>query len=126
MLVVAPTTETLAEASRALGQPAPGRLVKDRSDLDYVRIFASRPMVVGRAIGDLELPGDKAAIIGHVRRGDTDIMPRPDLVLEFGDRVGLLANRGDFAGLRKFFGIRSRAPPSSATSRSVSAWPSAS
>ena len=104
MLVVAPTTETLAEASRALGQPAPGRLVKDRSDLDYVRIFASRPMVVGRAIGDLELPGDKAAIIGHVRRGDTDIMPRPDLVLEFGDRVGLLANRGDFAGLRKFFG----------------------
>jgi len=69
-----------------------------------VRIFASRPMVVGRAIGDLELPGDKAAIIGHVRRGDTDIMPRPDLVLEFGDRVGLLANRGDFAGLRKFFG----------------------
>ena len=87
-----------------LDEPAPGRLVKDRSDLDYVRVFASRPMVVGRAIGDLELPGDKAAIIGHVRRGDTDIMPRPDLVLEFGDRVGLLANRGDFAGLRKFFG----------------------
>ena len=104
MLVVAPTTETLAEASRALGQPAPGRMVKDRSDLDYVRIFASRPMVVGRAIGDLDLPGDKAAIIAQVRRGDTDIMPRPDLVLEFGDRVGLLANRGDFAGLRKFFG----------------------
>ena len=104
MLVVAPTTETLAEASRALGQPAPGRLVKDRSDLDYVRVFASRPMVVGRAIGDLDLPGDKAAIIAQVRRGDTDIMPRPDLVLEFGDRVGLLANRGDFAGLRKFFG----------------------
>ena len=104
MLVVAPTTETLAEAGRALGEPAPGRMAKDRSDLDYIRIFASRPMVVGRAIGDLELPGAKAAIIGHVRRGDTDIMPRPDLVLEFGDRVGLLANRGDFAGLRKFFG----------------------
>jgi Predicted permease len=61
-------------------------------------------MVVGRAIGDLDLPGDKAAIIAQVRRGDADIMPRPDLVLEFGDRVGLLANRGDFAGLRKFFG----------------------
>ena len=86
MLLVAPTTETLAAASRALGQPAPGRLVKDRSDLDYVRVFASRPMVVGRAIGDLDLPGDKAAIIAQVRRGDADIMPRPDLVLEFGDR----------------------------------------
>ena len=65
MLVVAPTTETLAEAGRVLGEPAPGRISKDRSDLDYIRIFASRPMVVGRAIGDLELPGAKAAIIGH-------------------------------------------------------------
>ena len=94
----APSKEALAQASRALGEAAPGRLVKDRSDLDYLRVFASRPTVVGRAIGDLDLPGDKAAIIAQVRRGDTDIMPRPDLVLEFGDRVGLLANRGDFAG----------------------------
>lgn len=104
VLVVAPTTETLLAASRLLGEPAPGRLVKDRSDLDYVRVFASRPLVVGRTLGDLELPGNKAAIIAQVRRGDADIMPRPDLVLEFGDRVGLLAHRGDFAGLRKFFG----------------------
>ena len=104
MLVVAPTKETLDQASSALGEAAPGRVVKDRSDLDYVRVFASRPTVVGRPIGDLELPGDKAAIVGQVRRGDADIMPRPDLVLEFGDRVGLLANRGDFPALRKFFG----------------------
>lgn len=104
MLIVAPTSELLVAVSSTLGQPAPGRIAKDRSDLDYVRVFASRPMVVGRSIGDLELPGEKAAIVAHVRRGDTDLMPRPDLVLEFGDRVGLLANRGDFAGLRKFFG----------------------
>src|SRR4029077_15786041 len=38
------------------------------------------------------------------RRGDTNIMPRPDLVLEFGDRIGMLANRGDFPALRRFFG----------------------
>ena len=88
----------------ALGEAAPGRLVKDRRDLDYVRVFASRPTVVGRALGDLDLPGDKASIIAQVRRGDADLMPRPDLVLEFGDRVGMLANRGDFPALRKFFG----------------------
>ena len=39
----APTKEALAQASRALGEAAPGRLVKDRSDLDYLRVFASRP-----------------------------------------------------------------------------------
>jgi putative transport protein len=104
VLVVGTSKETLAQAGRSLGAAAPGRMVKDRSDLDYMRVFASRPTVVGRALGDLDLPGEKASIIGHVRRGDTDIAPRPDLVLEFGDRIGLLANRGDFAALRRFFG----------------------
>ena len=94
----------LEQARKGLGEAAPGRLVKDRSDLDYMRVFASRPTVVGRALGNLDLPGDKAAILVQVRRGDTDVMPRPDLVLEFGDRVGVLAHRGDFAAMRRYFG----------------------
>lgn len=104
VLATATSKDALAEAAKSLGEAAPGRLVKDRSDLDYLRVFASRPTVVGRALGDLELPGDKAAIVAQVRRGDTDIMPRPDLVLEFGDRVGVLAHRGDFPSLRRHFG----------------------
>ena len=96
--------EALEQARKRLGEAAPGRIAKDRRDLDYIRVFASRPPVVGRALGDLELPGDKASIVAHVRRGDTDLMPRPDLVLEFGDRIGMLAHRADFAALRKFFG----------------------
>ncbi len=67
-------------------------------------MFASRASVVGRPLGDLDLPGEKASIVAQVRRGDTDILPRPDLVLEFGDRIGLLANRADFAVLRRYFG----------------------
>ena len=31
-------------------------------------------------------------------------MPSPDLVLEFGDRVDVLAHRGDFAAMRSYFG----------------------
>jgi putative transport protein len=104
VLVVGPTKEVLEETRKGLGEAAPGRVFKDRSDLDYVRVFASRPSVVGRAIGDLELPGKKAVVIAQVRRGDTNILPRPDLVLEFGDRVGMLAHRDDFPGLSKFFG----------------------
>jgi putative transport protein len=104
VLAVGPSKEALNQLSMSLGEAAPGRLVKDRQDLDYVRVFASRPTVVGRALGDLELPGEKAALVIQVRRGDTDLLSRPDLVLEFGDRVGLLANREDFAVLRRFFG----------------------
>ena len=104
LLAVASTKEALAQAGTILGEAAPGHIVKDRRDLDYLRVFASRPTVVGRTLGDLDLPGEKAAIIVQVRRGDADIQPRPDLVLESGDRVGVLAHRGDFAAMRKFFG----------------------
>jgi putative transport protein len=104
VLAVGPSQEALNQLSRSLGEAAPGHLVKDRRDLDYLRVFASRPTVVGRALGDLDLPGERAALVIQVRRGDADLLSRPDLVLEFGDRVGLLANRDDFAVLRRFFG----------------------
>ena len=104
VLATAPTRDALDATARRLGEPAPGRISRDRRDLDYLRVFASRPTVVGRALGDLHLPGEKASFVAQVRRGDTDLLPRPDLVLEFGDRVGLLAHRDDFAVMRTFFG----------------------
>ena len=104
LFTVGPTKEMLVQAAKLIGEPAPGRFIKDRRDLDYLRVFASRPTVVGRALGDIELPGEKAVIVLHVRRGDTDLLARPDLILEFGDRIGLMGNRADFPALRRFFG----------------------
>jgi putative transport protein len=104
VLAVGPTKAVLEQARTVLGEAAPGRLIKDRSDLDYIRVFASRAAVVGRSVGELQLPGQRAVVLAQVRRGDTNIIPRPDLVLEFGDRVGLLAHRGDFPAISKFFG----------------------
>ena len=104
LLVVGPTRSVLDQARDTLGEAAPGRIAGDRRDLDYLRVFASRPALVGRILADLDLPGEKASVVIHVRRGDADLEARPDLVIEFGDRVGLLAHRGDFPALRKFFG----------------------
>jgi putative transport protein len=104
LLAVGPTTAVLEQAQMTLGEAAPGDLVADRRDLDYLRVFVSRPTIVGRMVGDLDLPGGKGAVVTHVRRGDMDLHARPDLMLEFGDRVGLLANRADFPAMRKFFG----------------------
>ena len=104
VLVVAPKKEALEQVRQSLGEAAPGRVFKDRSDLDYMRVFASKASVVGRPVGDLELPGERGVVIAQVRRGDANILPRPDLVLEFGDRVGMLAHRDDFPALHKFFG----------------------
>src|SRR4051794_21628312 len=104
VLAVAHEREALDQAGKMLGEVSAGNMLKDRRDLDYLRVFASRPAIVGRTLGELDLPGEKAGIIVQVRRGDTDIQPRPDLVLESGDRIGVLAHRGDFAATRKFFG----------------------
>ena len=109
MFVVGPDKAALGKAAKVIGEAAPGRFTKDRRDLDYLRVFASRPTVVGRALGDIELPGEKGVVILHIRRGDTDLLSRPDLILEFGDRIGLMANRADFPALRKFFGDSIRA-----------------
>jgi putative transport protein len=104
LLLVGPTQAALEQAREALGETATGRLAPDRRHLDYLRVFASRLNVVGRTVGDLDLPGEKASVVVHVRRGDADLQARPDLVLEFGDRVGLLAHRADFPAMRAFFG----------------------
>ena len=104
LLAVGPTKAVLDQAQTLLGEAAPGRIVADRRDLDYLRVFASRPAVVGRTLSALTLPCQKPSIVAHVMRGDGDLQARPDVVLEFGDRVGILANRADFPALRRFFG----------------------
>ncbi|HKY03066.1 MAG TPA: TrkA C-terminal domain-containing protein, partial [Burkholderiales bacterium] len=104
LFLVGAKKEVVAQAGQSIGEVAPGRISGDRRDLDYLRVFVSRPGVLGKTIADLDLPGQKDAVVVQLRRGDTDILPSSDLVLEAGDRVGLLAGRADFTALRKYFG----------------------
>ena len=86
------------------GRPLTGRITGDRGDLDYFRLFVSRPAVVGVSLADLRIPGVPEFSVMHVRRGDADLLPRPELVLEFGDRVGVMVNREHRDAARKHFG----------------------
>ena len=93
----------LQTAVSLLGELQPGRIAIHREDIDYIRVFASKPGVVGCAIGDLKLPADSCSVV-HVRRGDSDLLPAPDLILEVGDRVGLFAPRDKIKSIRTYFG----------------------
>ena len=104
VLATGPDRETLDRVRIDLGEAAPGLISEDRSDLDYIRLFASRPAVVGHRLGDLDLPGGASSLVVHVRRGDADMLPSRDLVLETGDRVGLFASRDHFPAMRTYFG----------------------
>lgn len=104
LLATSSSRPDLDQALRDLGEEVSGRVTHDRRDLDYLRVFASRAAVVGRTLGDLALPGDRESTVIQLRRGDSELVPTADLVVEPGDRIGLLAHRSDFAVLRTFFG----------------------
>ncbi|RZA34021.1 MAG: YidE/YbjL duplication [Lysobacteraceae bacterium] len=104
VLAMGPDHEALDRLRIDLGEEAPGSISDDRSDMDYIRLFASKPAVVGHSLGELALPGGAGSLVAHVRRGDADMLPNRDLVLETGDRVGVFASREQFPALRKFFG----------------------
>lgn len=94
----------IAEIAERFGKLAPGRVVKDRSALDYVRVFVGKADMVGVPLAKLALPKDFPAEILHVRRYDVDVVPTPDLMLEFGDRVGVVVPPDHKEDVRRFFG----------------------
>jgi putative transport protein len=104
LLATATDRRLLDDATALCGDSQPGRISSHREDLDYMRVFASNPSVVGMALGDLRFPDGVNCAIAHVRRGDADMLSTPDLILEAGDRVGLLVNRAHQAKMRTFFG----------------------
>ncbi|SAL79672.1 aspartate:alanine exchanger family transporter [Caballeronia telluris] len=105
-VVLATSTDRrlLDQATALCGESQPGRMTSHREDLDYMQVFASSPAVLGMSIGNVRFPDGINCAIAHVRRGDADLLSTPDLVLEAGDRVGLLVNRAHQATVRAFFG----------------------
>ena len=104
VFVTADSREVLNQAQQLLGEHAPGRIVLDRTSMDYIRVFASKRSVVGKALRELTIPGGFDYQVIQVSRGDGDLMPGSDLLLEYGDRVGVLVHRDNIPKVRAFFG----------------------
>ena len=104
LMLVAEQEGALAQATTKLGSLAPGRIVKDRSNLDYIRVFVGKANVVGVPLAQLKLPAGFPINLLHIRRYDSDIVPSPDLTLEFGDRVGVLMPPDLKEEVRRYFG----------------------
>jgi putative transport protein len=104
LLVIADEQEGIAKAAARLGKLEPGQIVKDRSALDYIRVFVGKANLVGVPLAQLPMPAGFPSHLLHVRRYDMDIVPRPDLTLEFGDRVGVLMPADRKEEIRRHFG----------------------
>jgi putative transport protein len=106
--VVGPRAEVEAVVAE-LGRRASDEIDLDRHDLDYRRVVVSSRSVAGRRIGDLGLSKRFGAAATRLRRGDVDLVADPDMQLELGDRIRIVAPPGRMREIAQFFGDSFRA-----------------
>jgi putative transport protein len=109
LITVVGTPEELARVTSALGELALEEADLDRHDVDMRRMFISSPRVAGRRLRELQLPQRFGAVITRVRRGDSELLPTADMVLELGDRVRVLSRREHMAEVARYLGDSYRA-----------------
>lgn len=108
--VIAVGTEAELDRMQAfLGEPGDQELDTDRRSIDYRRIFVSNRELAGRTLREIHLPERYGGVVTRLRRGDVELMPNADTVLELGDRIRVVARRDQLGEISKFFGDSYRA-----------------
>lgn len=102
MVIGSPTT--LNEVVQLFGEESKDNISYDRKFYDVRTIFVSNPDLFGRELSSLNLNQKYDAIITRIRRGDIDMLAKPDITIEAGDRIRFVAKREDLNTLSKLFG----------------------
>ena len=97
-------SSALERARLQFGPLRSEKVASDRSALDIARFFVSRAALTGVAIEQMPFPDGVDAKIIEVRRGDASLLAEPTLLLEYGDRVSVIASRRAMPALRRHFG----------------------
>ncbi len=92
------------ESIGSLKSNSPEVVRSDRSNFDYIRVFVSKAGFVGKKLKDIAMPKGTSARIIQIRRGDIDLITRPDLIIEYGDQLGVLVEPEKRSELSHFFG----------------------
>lgn len=92
LVTVVGPADTIRRFAASVGHIADEDLPLDRRQVDFRRIVLSNRRYAGATIADLDLARFQA-VAGYVRRGDVDLVARPDLLVELGDRIRVVAPR---------------------------------
>ena len=98
------TESSLARAEMLFGERLEQHLGTENDGIEYRRIFVSSHKVAGKKIYQLNLERDFGATITRVRRGDIDLVPSPEMILELGDRVRVVTRKENLDTVTKYFG----------------------
>ncbi len=103
-VVAAGDSEAMQRAQLVFGELAPEHLALGFGDIRYRRIFVSNKEIVGKSIRELNLSQELHAIVTRLRRGDVDIVPTQDTILEMGDRIRVLTHKENMERATNYFG----------------------
>lgn len=103
-VVVIGDAKEVEHTAQLFGSKTEYDLSDDNSEYSTRRIFVSNPKIAGETLASLNLSEKFSAIVTRVIRGDIDIIADQSTVLELGDRVRVVAKRGDVARVKAFFG----------------------
>ncbi|WP_290276302.1 aspartate:alanine exchanger family transporter [Corynebacterium faecale] len=102
ILTVVGTAQELDRAISHIGEFANGDPYSD-VDLDYRRIFVSDESMVGVPLDKLR-HRMRGMLVTRIRRGDADLVAHPEMTLQLGDRVRVVAPTGRIDEATHIFG----------------------
>lgn len=108
-IIVNGTEEAIDKAIAVLGEEIHVNL-HEEDGLVYRRVTVSSPEVAGRTIDELNTEY-KGFIIARVRKGDSDVVPAPEMVLNYSDRVRVITAPGRLDDVRRYLGAIGRSGP---------------
>ncbi|MDX2022820.1 MAG: TrkA C-terminal domain-containing protein [Deltaproteobacteria bacterium] len=104
IVTVVGSASALAAAEAYFGARSDEQLQMNREDVDMRRILVSRRDLVGCALRDLDLERRFNAQVTRLRRADLDMLPSPEVRLEIGDRLRVVAPCSRLKDVSAFFG----------------------
>jgi putative transport protein len=107
-LLVEAKGESLQQMRRLIGEEVAMHRIVDVADLEDLNIYVSHPAIVGRKLAELNLAEQPGCAIVSVLRGEAELYAQPGLVLEAGDQLRVVTERGRCEAVQSFFGNSAR------------------
>jgi putative transport protein len=95
-------------ATDYFGAESKEHLELSREHIEMRRILVSRRELAGKTCTELDLDRRFGAQITRLRRADVEMAPRPQTVIELGDRLRVVMPRDKIAEVSRFFGDSER------------------
>ncbi len=100
--------DIVTRLAKELGHTSSHDIIGDRRELDSRRITLSNRALSGRTLAELKLPERYGAVVSRVRRGDQDMVPTTDLILQPGDRLRIIVSTPRMKEVARYLGDSER------------------